>query len=147
MKNKKQILSILFFLAATGTVMGQNQTTPAVQIPDSLQILDKDPNFTTYTAAGFDQCWAAYPGAQLVDVRTADEYAKGHIASARNIDVKKETFLQEADSLLDKSKPVAVYCKGGVRSRMAAKQLLSKGFMVYNLQDGYDGWFRYQEGK
>lgn len=88
-ENKKQILSILFFLATTGTVMGQNQTTPAVQIPDSLQILDKDPNFTTYTAAGFDQCWAAYPGAQLVDVRTADEYAKGHIASARNIDVKK----------------------------------------------------------
>ena len=41
------------------------------------------------------------------------------------------------------SKPVAVYCKGGVRSRIAAKQLLAKGFMVYNLQDGYDGWLRY----
>lgn len=143
----RQIISLLFFLGITGTAYGQKQTATPVQIPDSLQILDKNPNFTAYTAAEFDQCWAAYPGAQLVDVRTADEYAQGHIASAQNIDVKKGTFLQEADSLLDKSRPVAVYCKGGVRSRMAAKQLLEKGFMVYNLQEGYDGWIRYQKEK
>lgn len=139
----KQLLMILTLLYTAGMASGQNKAASSVVIPDSLQVLDKDLNFTTYTAAAFNQCWAAYPGAQLVDVRSAEEYAKGHIASAQNIDVKKDSFLALADSLLDKSKPVAVYCKGGVRSRIAAKQLLAKGFMVYNLQDGYDGWLRY----
>ena len=104
----KQFLIILTFLCTAGIAAGQNKTASSVVIPDSLQVLDKDPNFTTYTAAGFDQCWAAYPGAQLVDVRTAEEYAQGHIASAQNIDVKKDSFLALADSLLDKSKPVTV---------------------------------------
>ncbi len=143
----KQILLIFAFLCTAGIVTGQNKANTPVLIPDSLLILDKDPNFTTYSAAAFDQCWATYPGAQLVDVRTAEEYAQGHIAAARNIDIRKKSFLAEADSLLDKSKPVAVYCKGGVRSRIAAKQLLAKGFMVYNLQEGYDGWIRYQKGE
>lgn len=143
----KQILLIFAFLCTAGIVTGQNKANTPVLIPDSLLILDKDPNFTTYPAAAFDQCWAAYPGAQLVDVRTAEEYAQGHIAAARNIDIRKKSFLAEADSLLDKSKPVAVYCKGGVRSRIAAKQLLARGFMVYNLQEGYDGWIRYQKGE
>lgn len=143
----KQILLIFAFLCTADIVTGQNKANTPVLIPDSLLILDKDPNFTTYPAAAFDQCWATYPGAQLVDVRTAEEYAQGHIAAARNIDIRKKSFLAEADSLLDKSKPVAVYCKGGVRSRIAAKQLLARGFMVYNLQEGYDGWIRYQKGE
>ena len=104
----KQFLMILTLLCTAGMASGQNKAASSVVIPDSLQVLDKDPNFTTYTAAAFNQCWAAYPGAQLVDVRSAEEYAKGHIASAQNIDVKKDSFLALADSLLDKSKPVAV---------------------------------------
>ena len=84
--------------------------------------------------------------AQLVDVRTAAEYAEGHIADAIHIDVKQKNFLQTADSLLDKTRPVAVYCKGGVRSRQAAQLLLDHGFIVYNLQDGYDGWLRFIKG-
>lgn len=85
----KQFLMILTLLCTAGMATGQNKAVSSVVIPDSLQVLDKDPNFTTYTAVAFNQCWAAYPGAQLVDVRSAEEYAKGHIASAQNIDVKK----------------------------------------------------------
>ncbi len=131
-------MRLLFFLLFV--CFGAQAQSGKVIIPDSLLLLDRNPNFTTFTPEAFNHCWDSYPNAQLVDVRTAEEYQAGHIANAINIDVKKSTFIHIADSLLDKQRPVAVYCKGGVRSRQAAKLLLEHGFMVYNLQDGYDGW-------
>lgn len=121
--------------------IGQAQSNKVI-IPDYLLLLDTNPNFSTFTPEAFNNCWASYPNAQLVDVRTAQEYAEGHIADAIHIDVKQDSFLQKANTLLDKNRPVAVYCKGGIRSRQAAKILLEHGFMVYNLQEGYDGWVK-----
>lgn len=100
--------------------------------------------FKSYDPAGFEQLLRTEPGIQLVDVRTAAEYAAGAIDGARNLDVKQEGFALRADSLLDKSRPVAVYCKGGVRSRKAARQLTEKGYTVYNLDKGYDSWVDYR---
>ncbi len=78
---------------------------------------------------------------QLVDVRTPEEYAEGHIPGSLNIDVKnKETFPVIVDSLLDNSHKIAVYCRSGVRSRTAADQLVQKGFKVYNLNKGFRDW-------
>ena len=78
---------------------------------------------------------------QLVDVRTPEEYAEGHIPGSLNIDVKdKENFPTSVDKLLDKEKKVAVYCRSGRRSRTAAKQLTEKGFKVYNLKKGILHW-------
>ena len=78
---------------------------------------------------------------QLVDVRTPEEYAEGHIPSSLNIDVKdKENFPTSVDKLLDKEKKVAVYCRSGRRSRTAAEQLTQKGFKVYNLNKGILHW-------
>ena len=63
------------------------------------------------------------PDVQLVDVRTAEEYAEGHIEGAHLIDVEKADFVAKARSVLDPSKPVAVYCKSGRRSARAAELL------------------------
>lgn len=80
---------------------------------------------------------------QLVDVRTPEEYTESRIPGSINIDVKNQaTFPTATDSLLDKNREVAVYCKGGVRSRNAAKQLTSKGFKVYNLNKGFQHWVK-----
>lgn len=79
-------------------------------------------------------------GVQLVDVRTPEEYAQGHIADARNIDVFNRDFLQEAEKSLDKSKPVAVYCRSGKRSADAARILSQAGFKVVNLKGGIIAW-------
>lgn len=76
---------------------------------------------------------------QLVDVRTPAEYREGHIAGARNIDLRSPGF-DEAVSKLDPRKPVAVYCRSGVRSRAAARKLIARGFKVYNLDKGYLSW-------
>ena len=50
-------------------------------------------------------------GVQLVDVRTPQEYAAGHIPGAINIDVRGTDFDTNV-AKLKKTKPVAVYCKG-----------------------------------
>lgn len=77
---------------------------------------------------------------QLVDVRTPAEWQKGIIEKAIKIDVTSSSFEKEALKLLDKTKPVYLYCRSGGRSMIAAEILLKKGFEVYNIEGGYMQW-------
>ena len=95
-------------------------------------------SYVTLSAETFLARLDADPSIQLVDVRTPQEYAAGKIRNAVNMDVRDSLFTTQAVQQLDKSRPVAVYCKGGVRGRQAAKQLSALGFQVYNLDKGYD---------
>jgi len=66
-------------------------------------------------------------GARLVDVRTREEYAAGHIAGAKNIPVADlEKRLGELGT--DKAAPLVVYCASGLRSATAKRVLLGAGF-------------------
>lgn len=79
----------------------------------------------------------------LVDIRTSEEFAAGHIAGAEhNIDVRKSTFIDDAEKTLPNKGIIAVYCKGGVRSKTAASQLAARGYKVVELCTGYDGWIK-----
>lgn len=84
--------------------------------------------------------YANNPDIQLLDVRTSEEYAEGHIEGALNLDVKAANFVQSAKERLDASKRVAVYCRSGRRSSDAANQLTSAGFSVVNLNGGIMAW-------
>jgi len=78
---------------------------------------------------------------QLLDVRTPEEYAEGHIKGFTMIDVKADDFSDKVDEMLVKDQPVAVYCRGGRRSLTAADILVQKGFKtIYNLEAGYTSW-------
>ncbi len=79
-------------------------------------------------------------GVQLVDVRTPEEFADGHLAGARNIDIFDKHFIEDATAVLDPSRPVAVYCRSGKRSADAACQLAEKGYRVTNLDGGILAW-------
>ncbi len=81
---------------------------------------------------------------QLIDVRTAQEYAEGHIDGAANVDVKSDDFIAAASAQLSKARPVAVYCRSGRRSANAADQLASEGFSVTNLSGGILAWEDHQ---
>ncbi len=74
---------------------------------------------------------------RLIDVRTSEEYAEGHLASAENIDVKASDFSERIKGI---EGTVAVYCRGGKRSMMAAAQLAANGCTVYNLDGGILAW-------
>lgn len=78
-------------------------------------------------------------GVQLVDVRTAQEYSEGHIPGAMNIDVNAPDF-EEKIKTLDKKENVAIYCRSGRRSKMAANKLTAAGFKVIELNTGFLSW-------
>ena len=71
-------------------------------------------------------------GATLLDVRTAGEFASGHLPAARNIPVGE--IGSNLPALGAKETPIIVYCASGTRSAMARAMLKRKGFReVYNL--------------
>lgn len=68
----------------------------------------------------------------VIDVRTAGEYASGHIPHAKNIPVG--TIGSRIGKVVaDRDTPVYLYCKGGVRAQSAAEVLVGMGYRrVYN---------------
>ena len=80
------------------------------------------------------------PDVQLLDVRTPEEFAEGHIAGAVLVDVNESDFEEKAVAVLDASRPVAVYCRSGRRSARAASLLTTRGYRVTNLDGGVIAW-------
>lgn len=72
--------------------------------------------------------------AQLVDVRTMDEYAGGTIRHAVNIPLDD---LRGRLDELDKNKKVYIFCQIGLRGYLAERILTQYGFDVVNLTGGY----------
>lgn len=80
------------------------------------------------------------PHAPIIDVRTPEEYSKGHLQNAKNLNINGDDFEKQISSI-DKTKPVFVYCLSGGRSSAAAKQMRSEGFKeVYELSGGIMKW-------
>ncbi len=69
-------------------------------------------------------------GAVIVDVRTADEYKKGHIKNAINIPVEK--ISSQAAKLKKEGHAVITCCRSGARSGMASEVLKQNGVDAYN---------------
>jgi rhodanese-related sulfurtransferase len=79
-------------------------------------------------------------GATLIDVRTVEEYASGHIAGSLNMDIQNPGFKDNV-LMLDRSKEYAVYCASGVRSGKAAEIMRQAGFAsVFTLTGGIKSW-------
>ncbi|MFN2262482.1 MAG: rhodanese-like domain-containing protein [Psychroflexus sp.] len=80
---------------------------------------------------------------QLIDVRSLEEFREGHLENAQNL-IYDEDFAEKIKAL-DKSKPVAVYCKTGRRSSECSEILKKAGFeKIYELEGGLSEW-QYKE--
>lgn len=79
-------------------------------------------------------------GAEIVDVRSSQEYAEGHFKGAINIpyyQINKNVY----NILKDKQQEIVLYCEAGVRSRQAYKKLLKLQYKnVYSLYKGLENW-------
>ncbi len=76
----------------------------------------------------------------IIDVRTPEEYADGHIEEAINFDYYSEAFRDELNKL-DKDKTYLIYCRTGKRSRAAADIMQELGFgNGYNMLGGIVQW-------
>jgi rhodanese-related sulfurtransferase len=79
-------------------------------------------------------------GAQLLDVRTPDEWSEGIIEGATMANIHEDDFDANL-AKLDKEKPVAVYCRSGGRSGKAMAKMNQLGFKeVYSLKGGIGAW-------
>lgn len=65
----------------------------------------------------------------IVDVRTKEEYASGHVVDAINIPYDEI----DKDTELDKEKTIIIYCRSGKRSGIAYNTLKNLGYEVYDL--------------
>ena len=76
--------------------------------------------------------------AVILDVRTFEEYKKGHFQEAVSFDYLSTTLAEDIEEL-DKSKSYYVYCKTGRRSLRICVLLRNSGFKsIYNLDNGID---------
>jgi rhodanese-related sulfurtransferase len=74
----------------------------------------------------------------VLDVRTPEEFAKGHIPGAKNVDFNDDNFAKNVGAL-DPKTPVLVHCGAGGRSTQALPALKDKE-IVYHLKDGFKAW-------
>ncbi|RKH71582.1 rhodanese-like domain-containing protein [Corallococcus aberystwythensis] len=83
-------------------------------------------------SAGAEAHQRVEAGATLVDVRTPEEFAAGHLPGAVNIPV--DELPQRLAELGSPEKPLVLYCRSGARSSRAELLLKERGFQdVFNL--------------
>ncbi|HXF60881.1 MAG TPA: rhodanese-like domain-containing protein, partial [Caldilineaceae bacterium] len=76
----------------------------------------------------------------VVDIRERDEFIQGHLPGATFIP-RGFLELQIEQHQPDRDQPVVVYCAGGVRSALAARNLKEMGYTnVISLIGGFNGW-------
>jgi rhodanese-related sulfurtransferase len=97
-------------------------------------------NYKTLVANDFNTAILKEKKVQLLDVRTLKEYDSGFIKNSKNINWFDTNF-EKKITILDKNKPVFVYCKAGGRSAKACSKLAELGFTkIFNLNGGIESW-------
>ncbi|MDC7225249.1 MAG: thioredoxin domain-containing protein [Spirochaetales bacterium] len=80
-------------------------------------------------------------GYKIIDARTAEEFAEGHVGEAINLDVLKYKASIAGIREFDAGMPYIVYCKSGTRSARAWHIMRQEGFgSVVDMHEGYEGW-------
>lgn len=127
MKNLIRIISSPFVVLALAMCsQGQNDLPKAADVSPQV----------------FHQMIDSLEDEQLLDVRTAREWASGTLPNAITINWHDPQFKKEVQKL-DKDRVVLVYCAVGGRSRRAMDELKKMGFKeIYNLTGGINAWKR-----
>ena len=123
MKRNKVILLLLALLLLAGCA----------------QEVENKVNYENITAQEAKELMDREEGYVILDVRTEEEYAQGHIPGAILIpDYEIET---KAEAILtDKNQMILVYCRSGRRSKNAAQALLELGYTDIREFGGIIDW-------
>lgn len=79
--------------------------------------------------------------AVILDIRTPEEYAQGHLRNSININWKNQEEFKTKIAEYDKEKAFFIYCRSGVRSEKASEWLRRNGFhSVKDLNGGIQAW-------
>ncbi len=125
---KTKILSLLFVLALLGGCAPQEDPQPQSQSQPMQESEEAAPQATQYKKITAQQAIEMMgDGVVILDVRTPDEYAAGHIEGA--VLLPDYDIGEKAPEVLpDKDATILVYCRTGNRSAGAAKELIELGY-------------------
>jgi rhodanese-related sulfurtransferase len=73
----------------------------------------------------------------IVDIREQYEWDAGRAAGTRHVEIERVASRAPA---LDRARPVAFMCRGGVRAGMVAQAFRAIGFEAYNVSGGFTAW-------
>lgn len=132
MTTKYIIIILVAGLLLTLFIFIQNNTSPSSDSPTTYSVLSNK-EFAAYVTEN---------DATVIDVRTPEEFASGHLSGAININSAAPDF-QEQINALDKNDTYAIYCRSGNRSATALKIMRSQNFVsVVELDGGIIAWER-----
>ena len=99
-------------------------------------------NVTPAEAQALIQSHLDDPSFVILDVRSAEEFAAGHIENALSLCVLcSDPAFRAGLADFDRSSPILVYCRTGRRSATASGIMVQEGFTnVYNMTGGFVGW-------
>ena len=120
---------------------GTEETTPTESTPATSGDVDVASGFTLVSPEEA-AATIADPPADLVilDVRTPEEFAEGHIEGAVMVDFYSDTFDAEL-AALDPDVPYVVYCRSGNRSGQTIAKMEQIGFQsVEDIDGGVVAW-------
>lgn len=101
---------------------------------------EEAPSFVTLGTAAWKERLDATTGALVLDVRTPEEYAAGHITNATLLPYT-EVQARAGELPDDRAIPLFVYCRSGNRSGIASEALVAMGYTnVVNMRGGYPDW-------
>ncbi len=95
----------------------------------------------TLSVVDFEKKILEVSNPQIVDVRSPEEFLRGHLRKAQNINLNDDNFESLIKGKLDKTRPVYLYCYSGRRSADATIFLKDLGFrQVFDLEGGFAKW-------
>lgn len=127
-------LALLVLVACGGEVPASEAPVAASVVPVSAAVTAPKPS--EVDIAAFAGLHAA--GAQVVDVRTLEEFGGGHVPGAHHVPLDQLS----ADKLagLDRAQPVYFVCASGGRSARATERMRAAGFQAVNVAGGTSAW-------
>ncbi len=128
-------VSLAIGVVLTGGCVLNEITTPAQETPT--RIIKTIPPPEAFTLIQNNE---SNPDFVILDVRTREEFAGGHIENAANLDFYSKTFRDELNQL-DKNEMYLIYCRSGNRSGKALAIMEELAFReVYNMSGGMIKW-------
>ncbi|MCR5733110.1 MAG: rhodanese-like domain-containing protein [Lachnospiraceae bacterium] len=95
-----------------------------------------------YTSISMEEAKKVFetPGDYIIlDVRRADEYAKGHIPGAINV-ANEDIGAERPAELPDLNRVIFVYCRSGMRAKEASAKLAALGYTDIYEFGGIKNW-------
>ena len=127
----KKSFFLLLLLILTASVMACGAPASVIEKTKAegteQETEEKQVIYKNITADEAKEIMDSESGYVILDVRTEEEYAEGHIPGA--ILIPDYEIIQKAESILtDKDQRILVYCRSGRRSKNAAEALLALGY-------------------